>query len=166
MPVVDAINRIAALRELNVSQAVIEQSSGNLIHPLFEFRCQPPFYPYHGAAAPAGLEIVPIWESGDAITAICRPPSRPMFIRFDIELVDAYEEIASTEQGMLANLFVGLIEDNDELDLDGFTDAALAIGFRYLERVFSQYVRFERGTAAAHFAFLRHITDQIDELGG
>ncbi|MGB7343321.1 MAG: hypothetical protein WBD20_03855 [Pirellulaceae bacterium] len=116
--------------------------------------------------APPNLEIVPIWQSGDTITAICHPPAKPTFIRFDIELVDDYEELASTEQGMLANLFVGLIEDNDELAPEGFADAAHAIGFRYLDMVFSQYERFDHGTSAAHFTFLRHIASQVDELSG
>src|SRR5262245_35780352 len=100
MPVVPEAQRIAELRRLGASEPLVRLSSGEVVHELFRQSCLgPPYYVYHGAGAPDGPPLVPLWDYGDAVVGVWRRPRAPEFIEFSIEAVGAYTTLARTEQG-------------------------------------------------------------------
>ena len=166
MPVVAEHERKELLRRFGISDRVVEQSTDSSRHTLLDYRCKTPWYPYNGAGCPEGLPVVPIWECGDIITAVRGYPDGLEFIRYGIEWPDECERIAVTEQGMLAHLFVDLIEDNDEFQVDDFMDVADSIGFRFLATVFARYNAVPHDTSQDHSMFLASLASVIDDTDG
>lgn len=166
MPVVPDERRIEELRRLGISDPVIRQSASEEVHPIFSTRCKPPFYSYHGAVCPAGPPLVPLWDSGDTVTAVWQPDDRLEFIEFRIECRGEYQVLARTEQGLLANLFVNLLEDEDDVGPEQRETAATLIGFRFLPEVIAAYQAADHKTTEAHEAFRRRLMNSIDQLGG
>ena len=163
MPVVQEGQRLDMLRRLGLSEALVRQSTGERLHPLFEFRCQgPPFYSYHGAGCPEGPALAPLWDCGDSVTGVWIRGGRVDFIEFDIEAVAEYRVLAHTEQGLWATVFVNLYEDRDDLGSEAFRDAARAVGFRFLDRLVAAYDSADVSTFDAHEAFLGSLIGAID----
>ena len=155
MPVVPEGQRTDNLRRLALSEALIRQSCGDHVHPLFQFRCPgPPFYSYHGAGSPGGPPLVPLWDCGDSVTGVWVRDGRLEFIEFSIEGHEEYTVLAHTEQGLWATVFVNLYEDRDQLAPEAFRDAAGAVGFRFLDRVLEWYASADVATFETHAAFV------------
>lgn len=162
MPVVPEGVRIETIQRLGLSEALVRQSSGDYVHPLFNFRCLgPPFYSYHGASSPEGPPLAPLWDCGDSVTGVWVREGQLEFIEFSIERPEESTLLARTEQGLWATVFVKLYEDEDKLGVDDFRDAANAVGFRFLDRLVALYGS-GHPTFEAHRAFVRSLTSEVD----
>jgi hypothetical protein len=169
MPVVPEENRIKELQRLGLSESLILLSEGKILDEMFEYRCKTPFYVYHGSRLPEGELIVPLWDCGDVVTALRGPSADELeFIRFGIEHVDEFQVIARTEQGLLAHLFVELLEDNDEWTPREFDESANLVGFRYMSTLVTEYNSSDHSTSERHGEFVRRLVSAIDkqETGG
>jgi hypothetical protein len=163
MPVAAAEKRLDILRQIGLSAALVRLASGELLHPLFQFRCQsPPYFSYHGAGCPAGPLLVPLWDCGDAVVSVWVRDSRPEFITFSIEDPDTYAVLAHTEQGLWATVFVDLYEERDDLGPEDFRGAADAAGFAFLDQIIAAYEVADVSTHEAHEAFVRNLIEEID----
>lgn len=124
-------DRLERLRAMGISESVLQLAGGPHPSDLFFFRCQEP-----RGEAPPGL--VPLWECGDWITA-ARPG--PEFVGYSLEDPQSLWPFATSEQGLLADLFSDLVEDEDwddeEESLREIREAAEAVGFRHLEDLLS-----------------------------
>jgi hypothetical protein len=163
MPVVPAGQRIDSLRRLGLSEALIRQSSGDHVHPLFGFRCPgPPFYSYHGAGSPKGPALAPLWDCGDSVTGVWVRGVRLEFIEFSIEAHEKHTVLARTEQGLWATVFVNLYEDRHDLAPEALRDAARAVGFRFLDRLLVSYDSADVSTFDTRDAFVSSLVARID----
>lgn len=161
MLVIPAEQRLDALREFGLTEPLVRQSSGELVHPLLRFRCQgPPYYSYHGAGCPNGPLLVPIWDCGDTVTAVWKRSGRLEFIEFSIESHEKHGVLARSEQGFWATVFATLLEDSDEREESQLPEAAAAVEFRYLDRVIGLF-------NLTNAATLQTLVADIDcEVGG
>lgn len=163
MPVVAEGQRIDTLRRLGLCEALVRQSSGEPVHPLFRFRCGgPPHYSYHGAGSPDGPPLAPLWDCCDSVTGVWVRSGRLEFIGFSIEAPEEYSALAHTEQGLWATVFVNLYEDRDDVAPEAFRDAARAVGFRFLDRLMASYDSADVSTFEAHDAFVSGLVAMID----
>jgi hypothetical protein len=163
MPVVERERRLELLRRLGVSDALVRQSAGEELHPLFWFRCQgPPQYSYAGAACPDGPLLIPLWDCDTSVTGVREQGGGLEFLRFSVEEPGDYRVLARTEQGLWATVFADLYEDRDDLGLEDFREAAHAVGFRYFDRVVSTYEAADVSTFEAHCKWVRQLVDGTD----
>jgi hypothetical protein len=134
MPVVPKHKRLAALRRLGLSEPVVRLAAGEVSHPAFRFACGEPHGVYVPGAAPdRGAPVIPLWESCGGVSAARRTRRGVEFVGFSIEDPDEVWPVARTEQGLLAELFLDLLEyeGNSQAD-DDLPRAAAAVGFRFL----------------------------------
>lgn len=163
MPAIAENKRISELRRLGVSEAIIKLASGDCLHELFRHRCLgPPHYVYHGAGTPDGPPMVPLWDSGDTVTAIWERGKGIEFIEFSIESHNEYTLIARTEQGFWTAQFDFFYEC--EASLAELHEGASRVGFRFLDRHLESRVAAEDGlrTFEDHKAWLRDLVASID----
>jgi hypothetical protein len=148
---------------MGLSELLIRQSAGEMLHPLLAYRCHgPPFYSYHGAGWPEGPPLAPLWDVGDSVAGVWEPDGRLEFVSFSIEAPHEFRVLARTEQGLWATVFVSLYEDHDDLAADAFGDAARAVGFHYLEQTLAAYESPERASFKSRDAFLMEWVKRID----
>src|SRR5712672_2081256 len=130
MPVVPAERRIESLRQLQLSDPLIRQSTGEQLHPLLWYRCLgPPYFAYHGANIPEGPLFLPLWDCCDDVTGVWLSSGGLEFIEFSIERPAEFRVLATTEQGLWATVFVNLYEDHDTLQQSEFVKVAETVGF-------------------------------------
>ena len=107
---------------------VLRLSDGDLPHPIFEFSCQQPYKFWDEMPG----DYFPIWETGTLQTGLIL--GEPLkFIQLTVEDPDDFHVISESEQGLLADLFIDLVEDDN--GQEELQEAAEAVGFRYLEDV-------------------------------
>lgn len=128
-------DRLNVLRDLNLSEPVLKLASGQCIHTAFEYCCESLYEIYHGGEGPTGLTIAPLWQHGDSVTAVdLTTQGQVRFLEFSIEGPDEYWVLATTEQGMLGQLFISLLERAYEPDeLEEVRQAAQVVGFKHLD---------------------------------
>lgn len=150
------MNLIQELKDLNVPEAIIRLSTDKHDEDAFFFRCEPPVQ-LPAERCPQGKPAFVLWQCQDWVTAVraprdteaqapdraCAdnpaPSSKPLeYIAFSSQNPEAWQVIAYSEQGVLANLFSDLIEDEDwEFEAEeaekALTEAAEICGFRYLK---------------------------------
>lgn len=163
MSVVDAASRIDALQALGASAPLVRLASGDCVHPLLLTSCLgPPFYSYHGAHAPPGPPLVPLWDDGDLVYALRNTDAGPEFIRFSIEDAQSADVVALTEQGFWADRFDFLYET--EAPLDALRAAADAVQFRDIEVYLAARETFENqpDDVPAHQVWLQQTVAEID----
>jgi hypothetical protein len=127
--------RIAELRRLGASEALVRLASGDCVHATFRTSCLgPAYYTYHMAEPPTGPLFVPLWDHCDTVVGVWERPDGPEFIEYDIEADDhdVYESLARTEQGFWATRFDFLFEC--DVPIEVLQEAAAAVGFRFLDR--------------------------------
>jgi hypothetical protein len=160
--------RIAELRRLGASEALVRLSSGEAVHQMFRSCLGPPYYVYHMAGTPAGPPLVPLWDCNDTVFGVWERPDGPEFIEFSIEAEDEHEytSLARTEQGFWATQFDVFYEC--DVPLDELREAAAAVGFRYLDRHLASRESAESrlATFGAHQAWLRELVAGIDRDSG
>ena len=165
MPVVPEGERMDGLRRLGLSEALVRQSAGESLDPLFSFRCQgPPHFSYHGAGCPDGPPLLPLWDCCDSVTGVRASDRRLEFIEFSIESSEEYTVLAHTEQGLWATVFVNLFEDKDYLAPDAFREAASTVGFRFLDLLAASYYSADTSTFAAYGRFRANLIGTIDAM--
>ena len=155
--------RLAEMRRLGLSDPLIALSAGTLLHELFRDACLgPPFTVYHGAGAPDGPELVPLWDNNDRVTGVWERPDGMEFIRFDIESDDEYESLSRTEQGLWTTLFDFLYES--DAPLNELKDAAAIVRFAYLDRYLSsrEAIEGKLGSFEFHKNWLQDLAGKID----
>ncbi|WP_431508941.1 hypothetical protein [Variovorax sp. DAIF25] len=163
MAVVAQDQRMAALRELGVSEAMQRLASGDCLQEAFRGCCLgPPFYVYHGAAVPEGPALVPLWDRDSRVAAVWRQHDGLAFIEFSIEDPGAFEVLARTEQGFWASRFDFLYEC--DLTIETLRQAADSVGFRFLDRHLASREAAEDGLTsfAAHRSWLHALVAEID----
>lgn len=117
--------REAALKQAGLSEPVVDLAMGRHPHDLFFFRCQ----------EPPDLEgALPLWQCEGWVTAF----HGGEFVGMDPKDPEARQVIARTEQGLLANLFSDLVEDEDweeeeEEAMAALREAAEEVGFQHLD---------------------------------
>ena len=170
MAVVPEERRIAELRRLGVSEALMRLSRGDCVHELFRDTCLgPPYYVYHGAGVPAGPPLVPLWDRSlnDVVVGIWERPDGLEFIEFSIEANDEYTPLARTEQGFWATPFDFFFESDAPAQKMG--EAAAAVGFHFLDRLRAarEAVDSRLTTFEAHRTWLQAFVAGIDkDVGG
>jgi len=164
MAVIARAQRMAELQRLGLSAPLMRLADGECVHEAFRASCLgPAFYVYHGADAPAGPPLIPLWDSGDTVSGVWEKSDGLEFIEFSIEMPDEFEKIARTEQGFWATRFDFLYEC--DLPDEELQRAAASVGFRFLDRhLASREAAEERlDTFKGHRAWLRELVESIDQ---
>jgi hypothetical protein len=74
MAVIAQAQRMAELQRLGLSAPLVRLATGECVHEAFRASCLgPAFYVYHGADAPAGPPLIPLWDSGES-SSWTQPP--------------------------------------------------------------------------------------------
>lgn len=107
--------------------------------PLFDVLVERPVAA-HAVAAPAGPDTALLWQSADRITGVRPSPAGGVgheFIIFDLEAPNDVDVVSTSEQGVLAELFFDLYEEEfPDADLER---AAHAVGFRFLTELIAHH---------------------------
>lgn len=139
MTVVPEDQRIAELRRLGVSEALVRLASGDRVHETFRNSCLgPPHHPYHLAPPPPGPPFVPLWDNQDGVVGVWERSDGLEFIEYDIEAEDPdeYTPLAHTEQGFWVTQFDFF--NQCDVPPTELREAADAVGFRYLDRYLTE----------------------------
>jgi hypothetical protein len=124
--------RLPALSKLGLSPALLQMASGQLPHPaLGSCTSGLPYYLYRGTAAPAGPQVIPLWDLGDQVIAVRTKPGGLEYIRLSIEASDDVEQLATTEQGFWATQFDFMYEL--DMEIETLHSIAQAVGYRFLQ---------------------------------
>ncbi|MDQ1812126.1 hypothetical protein RBA41_02305 [Massilia sp. CCM 9210] len=138
----------AVLRELSLTEGLLNQlEADDLDHP-FGYRCQPAYY--WRSSPIAGRGIVALWECGTVISYFNQNNRR--FEQCSLENIDEVWCSYSSLQGLLAELFIDVYEDEVEIDI--LIEYAKLFGFLSIERLLIEaqtppedYVRWRQGFA-------------------
>lgn len=159
--------RTAALRQLGVSEPLIQLSSGNCLHEAFRGVCLgPPTRAYPRPAAADGPAWLALWDQDGMVYAVLEDEGGLEFNRYSIERPRDIDVIARTEQGFWLHRFDFLYER--DMPDDALRQAAQAAGFRYLDRYLSERhaAGAHLGNFAAHRAWLDGLIAEIDRDAG
>ena len=165
MPVIPESERVTTLREWGLSEPLIRLARGEDVHPQFRFGFQgPPRYIYHcsdrSVRPPRGPRFAPLWEFSERVTGVWRRGISLEFLRFSFGDPQEYEVLARTEQGFWAVVFDFLFED--EGLTEELREAAVAVGFLFLDRLVTAREEAELGTFELHRKYLRGLVAGID----
>lgn len=155
--------RMAQLQRLGLSQALVRLAAGDCVHEVFRGHCLgPPFRVYHGARVPEGPLLVPLWEQDGRVCGVWEVDGGLAFVEFSIELPDAFELVARTEQGFWATRFDFLVEC--EVSGPLLEEAACRVGFRFLERQLDAMdeAGSQLGSFLGHRSWLNELVAGID----
>ncbi|WP_198529693.1 hypothetical protein [Achromobacter sp. DH1f] len=161
---IDAATRLDALAALGASAPLVRLASGDCVHPLLRNTCLgPPFHSYHGARAPQGPALAPLWDDGGYVYALRSTATGREFIRFNIEDPQSVDVVAKTEQGFWAHRFDFLYET--DAPLDDLRAAADAVQFRDFDAYLAAREEFEDlpGDFPAHRTWLAQTIAEIDQ---
>jgi hypothetical protein len=164
MAVIAQAQRMAELQRLGLSAPLMRLAAGECVHEAFRASCLgPAFYVYHGADAPAGPPLIPLWDSGDTVFGVREESDGLAFIEFSIETPDEFESVARTEQGFWVTPFDFLYEC--DLPDEELQRAAASVGFRFLDRhLVSREEAGERlDTFKGRRSWLRELVETIDQ---
>jgi hypothetical protein len=169
MAAVPEDQRVAALRRLGASAPLIRLACGECVHEQFRDTCLgPPHFVYHGAGAPDGPPLVPLWDCNlnDAVVGVWEQPGGPEFIEFSIEADEECTPLARTEQGLWATQFDFYYEC--DAPVERLQEAAAAVRYRFLDRHLAARAAADGrlGTFEAHRAWLLEFVAGIDRDSG
>ncbi len=129
------MTRELQLREFGLTPQLVSLCTQRTEMDVFDFRCSDPIWYSNGATVVGDLAFM--WSCCDSMVACRKIGHEADFIEFDIEEPDQIKIISMSEQGLLFNLFVYLIEDqdwdNEECVLKMLRKAASVVGFCHLE---------------------------------
>lgn len=147
--VIDESKLISALSKLGVSPALLQMAAGQFPHPaLASCSSGPPYYLYHGAEAPEGPQVLPLWDIGDQVIAIRAQASDLEYICFSIEAPDEVEQLATTEQGFWATQFDFMYEL--DMEIETLHAIAQAVGYRFLRMQLDSRAAMEDQLDSSH----------------
>lgn len=119
----------AVLRELGLTEGLLNHlEADDLDHP-FGYRCQPAYY--WRSSPIAGRGIVALWECGTVISYFNQNNRR--FEQCSLENIGEVWCSYSSLQGLLAELFIDVYEDEVEIDI--LIEYAKLFGFLGIERL-------------------------------
>lgn len=161
--VIEESRRIPALSQLGLSPALLQMASGQFPHPeLASCSSGPPYYLYRGALAPAGPQVLPLWDIGDQVIAVRAHASGLEYICFSIEAPDEVERLATTEQGFWATQFDFMYEL--DMEIETLHAVAQAVGYRFLQMQLDSRAAMEAQLTPSlrHDAWLPELVASID----
>lgn len=161
--VIEESRRTPALSQLGLSPALLQMASGQYPHPaLASCSSGTPYYLYHGAEAPAGPQVLPLWDIGDQVIAVRAQASGLEYICFSIEAPDDVERLATTEQGFWATQFDFMYELDLEIEI--LHAIAQAVGYRFLQMQLDSRTAVEDQLASSlrHEMWLSELVASID----
>jgi hypothetical protein len=125
------------LRALGLPDSVVWLATELHSDDMFFFRCGELQAP-EALTFPEGLAAEPLWQFEWWVTAVRLKEGRLEYLGFDANDPEVWQVLAYTEQGLLANLFSDLVEDEDwdeeeEEALRGLREAAEQVGFQHLD---------------------------------
>lgn len=165
MPIMTELQRSRELRRLCLTEPLIQQATGEQLHPYFWYRCLgPPQFVDQGVLAADGARLYPLWQCGEDVAAVWQRGARRQFIEFNIKSPGKFAVLATTEQGLWATVFDRLHEDYITLQREDFVVPAAIVGFRFLDELWTEYERTSHGTADLHQKFLLELVTRIDAL--
>src|SRR5271165_7128881 len=109
--------RIAEIERLGLSAPLVQLASGKFRSRLFADYMEP-YMVYRGIPWTEDPIFVPLWECFDTVTAVQQRDGKLEFFAFSVESPLSPWTLARSEQGLLATLFFGPLnewyEDTDE----------------------------------------------------
>ena len=161
--VVEESRRIAALGQLGLSPALLQMASGQFPYPaLASCSSGPPYYLYHGAEAPDGPQVLPLWDIGDQVIAVRAQASGLEYICFSIETPGEVEQLATTEQTFWATQFDFMYEL--DIEIEALHAIARAVGYRFLQMQLDSRdaVESQLVSSSRHGEWLSELVASID----
>ena len=127
------------LQELGVPETVIRLAVDDHGEDMFFFRCQEPPPPAE-LRFPEGRPAEALWQCAGWVTAVRAGEGGLEYLGFEASDPEAWQVVAKSAEGLLANLFSDLVEDEDwdeepEEARTGLEGAAEAVGFRHLDEL-------------------------------
>lgn len=110
------------LAELGLRAPVLRLTRGEEVHPALTPWCRKLAFSMEPEDfAPAGLEVVPLWEGENSITGFfVNAAGERVFIRYDVEHIDDYTEVGTDIAAALADVIDEYVEEED---IDEVVDA-------------------------------------------
>lgn len=167
MPVISELERLPTLEHLGLSPQLLTIANGERVPEALQQTCQIIHKVYSDGDeyldeyGPAGFLSIPLWESDTVITAVREDLDGLTFFEYDLE--DDHlkvSELARTEQGLWACLFVPLIER----EFGELAELALDLGFRHFPLVQERYLSISHTTWDQHHRFMVKLIEEIDAL--
>ncbi len=129
--------RMKRLQDLGVPESIRWLAGEPHGEDLFFFRCGEVDSP-EAMRFPEGLPAEPLWQFDWWVTAARRRDGHLEYLGFDANDPENWQLLATSEKGLLTNLFSDLIEDEDweeeeEEALRALREAAEQVGFEGLD---------------------------------
>lgn len=111
----DNLERQSQLKAMGVPAILVELACREHSHDAYFFRCSAPEASSVGSnwSFPEGVPGVILWQCQDWAIMVRQADNKLEYLAFDLTNPELYQVIAYSEQGVLANLFSDLIEDED-----------------------------------------------------
>ncbi|WP_415790534.1 hypothetical protein [Deinococcus saxicola] len=171
MAIVPEAQRAAAVQCLTLSPALKEMALGLSVPILFQSRVQGVTKLYVAGdrpligAGPAETPLMPLWESGTTVLAVRQEADHLVFFTFSLEdPARRAQDLAQTEQGLWAVLFVEAYED--ERSGEALEATAAEVGFRHWPLMLAHYHAASQDTFQESEAFRQAFAAEIDALEG
>ena len=102
--------------QLKLSQSLERLTAGERIHEELEYRCLPLRYSLEPEDfSPAGLDVVPLWESESAITGFyVDNDSKPVVVHYHVEDLEVYRVIGRSPADLVEFLVEEYVDQNHE----------------------------------------------------
>jgi len=131
--------RMQRLQDLELPESILWLASQPHGEDLFFFRCGEVESP-EAMRFPEGIPAEPLWQFDWWVTAARRRDGRLEFLGFDANDPENWQLLATSEKGLLTNLFSDLIEDEDweeeeEEAMRALREAAEQVGFQGLDEL-------------------------------
>jgi len=127
------------LKALGLPESILRLATEPHNDDMFFFRCGEVQDP-QALSFPEGRAAEPLWQFEWWVTAARSRDGQLEYLGFDATDPAVWQVLATSEQGLLANLFSDLVEDEDwdeeeEEALRGLREAAEQVGFTHLEEL-------------------------------
>jgi hypothetical protein len=160
--------RIPEIERLGLSSPLVQLASGKSRTRLFA-GCVEPYMVYHGIQWTGDPIFVPLWERFDTVTAVQERDGKLEFFAFSVESPSSPWTLARSEQGLLATLFFGPLnewyEDTDEFRQQ-IEEEAAGFGFQYVRQADSILeAHASRGYDEKEAAYARFVQEIDAEEG-
>ncbi len=131
--------RMQRLRDLGLPESIVWLAGQPHGEDLFFFRCGEIVAP-DTLRFPEGIPAEPLWQFDWWVTAVRRGDGNLEYLGFDANDPENWQLLATSEKGLLTNLFSDLIEDEDweeeeEEALRALREAAEQVGFQGLDEL-------------------------------
>ena len=129
-------SRVPEIERLGLSLPVVQLATGKSPTKLFA-DCVEPYMLYRGMPWTGDPIFVPLWKCFDTVTAVQERDGKLEFFAFSVESPLSWWALARSEQGLLATLFFGPLnewyEDTDEFR-QRIEEEAASFGFGFVRQ--------------------------------